>query len=76
MTKENVTLTLTKDEAVILFEFTSRFTDTDKLSVEHQSEERILWNLCSHLEKELSEPSKSNYNELLKQAQENLKDDA
>lgn len=33
---------MTKDEALVLFEFLSRFTDTDKLSIEHKGEEQAL----------------------------------
>ena len=74
MPSETVNLELSQDEALVLFALTSRFSDTDKLTIEHQSEERLLWNLCCWLEKELVEPSKANYSELLQQARERLKD--
>jgi len=74
MSKEEVQISLTKDEALVLFEMLSRFSETDKLTIEHQSEERALWNFNCLLEKELVEPFKSEYAELLQAARERLKD--
>ena len=74
MSQESVSITLTKDEALVLFEFLSRFSDTDRLSVDHQAEERALWNLACIFEKELSEPFDKKYQEILSQARERLKD--
>lgn len=74
MREEEIQISLTKDEALVLFEMLSRFSDTEKLNIEHQSEERALWNLNCLLEKILVEPFKSNYAELLQAAQERLKD--
>ena len=75
MSDEEVKMLVTKDEALVLFEFLTRFSKTDKLNIEHQSEERALWNLTSVLEKELDEPFKSNYSQLLQEARERLKDE-
>lgn len=74
MNDEEVQITLTKDEALVLFEVLSRFSNTDKLTIEHQSEERALWNLTCLFEEILVEPFQSNYSELLQAAQERLKD--
>ena len=74
MSEEEVQLSIAKDEALVLFELVSRFAETDKLAIEHQSEERALWNLNSQLERILVEPFISNYAELLQEAQERLKD--
>ena len=71
---DEVKISLTHDEALVLFEMMSRFSDTNKLSIEHQSEERALWNLCCLLEKIMVEPFMENYKELLKGARERLKD--
>ena len=65
MSEDDIQISLTKDEALVLFEMLSRFSDTDKLSIEHQSEERVLWNLQCVLEKIMVEPFKLNYSELL-----------
>ncbi len=59
--KEIVTINLTKEKAIVLFELSSRFTDSDQLSIMDQAEEVVLWNLCTSLEKNLSEPFKPNW---------------
>ena len=74
MSQESLSINLMKDEALVLFEFLSRFSETDKLSIEHQSEERALWNLAYIFEKELSEPFDKKYGDILSQARERLKD--
>lgn len=48
---KSVNISLTEDEAWVLFELTRRFSDTDKLAIEDQAEERALWNLCCVFEK-------------------------
>ena len=52
----------------------SRYSESEKLNIEHQSEERALWNLQSILEKVMVEPFKPNYSQLLQAARERLKD--
>jgi thiamine kinase-like enzyme len=74
MPSETVNLVLSKDEALALFTLTSRFSDTDKLTIEHQAEKRLLWTLCCLLEKTLAEPFQGNDHKMLKQAQEHLED--
>ena len=73
--EEEIKISLTKDEALVLFEFLFRFSDTEKLNIEHQAEERALWNLECSLEKILVEPFKDDYLELLETARERLKDE-
>ena len=68
MRSDEVSLTLTRDEALVLFEFVSRFSDTDKLSIVDQAEERALWNLTCVLEKVLSEPFGADYEEVIRRA--------
>jgi len=72
---DEIQITLTKDEALVLFEMLSRFSDSDKLAIEHQAEERALWNLNCSLESVLVEPLEENYFELLQAARERLKDE-
>lgn len=74
MSLDNISLTLTRDEALVLFEFVSRFSDTDKLSIVDQAEERALWNLTCVLEKVLSEPFGADYEEVVRRARERLRD--
>ena len=75
MEDTDIELKLTHDEALVLFEMLSRFSDTDNFEIEHQSEERALWNLCCLLEELMVEPFTENYRELLQEARERLKDD-
>ena len=69
-----VTLRLTSDEALVLFEFLSRFSDDDRLKIEDQAEQRALWNLQCLLEEQLVEPFQSDYNDLLLCASDRLRD--
>ena len=73
--KENVQIKLSKDEAIVLFEFLSRFSDDETLKVADQSEERVLWNIHCDLEKILVEPFSENYKEILKKAREKVRDE-
>jgi hypothetical protein len=66
---------LTSDEALVLFEFLHRFADTGALTVADQAEERALWNLSASLERVLVAPFASNYEQLLKGARDRLRDD-
>ena len=75
MKKDQVEIKFTKDEAIVLFEFLSRFSDKDELKIEHQAEERALWNLTCYFERELVEPFSENYCQILDAARERLKDD-
>ena len=65
-------ISLTKDEALVLFELVSRFSDSDSLSVEHAAEEKVLWNIAATLEKALVEPFSKNYDEILEQARNRI----
>ena len=72
---EEVIIKLTKDEALVLFEFLSRYSDEGKLSIEDQSEQRALWNLTCILEQVLVEPFSENYwSDIISAARERLRD--
>ncbi|MEM7345024.1 MAG: hypothetical protein AAF485_12340 [Chloroflexota bacterium] len=72
---EQVNINLTKDEALVLFEFVSRFSDEDRLSIEDQAEERALWNLTCLLEKAFSEPFSDNWPQIIEAARSRLRDE-
>jgi hypothetical protein len=42
MSETNHLLELTGDEALVLFAFPSRFSEEEKLTIEHSSEEQVL----------------------------------
>ncbi len=74
-TTPNVEISLTADEALVLFECLSRYSDSGTLSIVDQAEERALWNLCALFQKTLLPPFQDDYLEQLKQARERLQDD-
>ena len=49
--ENEVTISLTVDEAVVLLGLTQRYSETNQLTIEDQAEQRALWNLCCLLEK-------------------------
>jgi|GEM_PF-503083 len=78
MEKENnqMNIVLTKNEALVLFEFLSRFNESDKKELfEDQAEEKVLWDIEALLERQLSEPFRRNYSKIIKQAREQVRDE-
>jgi hypothetical protein len=71
---KDIEIKLTEDEAWVLFELTRRFSDTDKLDIIDQSEERALWNLCCTFEKVLHQDSDLEYQDFIAQRRSRLKD--
>ena len=69
-----VQLELTKDEALILFEFLQRFDDNMSLEIVDQAEERAMWNLHCLLQKQLTEIFDPSYKALLEAARDRLRD--
>jgi hypothetical protein len=53
---EKVTITLSRDEALVLFEFLLRFTEQQQLDIRDQAEQRVLWDILADLESALPEP--------------------
>ncbi len=56
MAQDAVCLSLSQAEALVLFEFLSRYSRTNTLDIVDQAEQRILWDVCSELERVLVEP--------------------
>ena len=74
MISENVILTTSKSEALVLFEFLVRFNEqAPKELFVDQAEQRVLWNLEAYLEKQLTEPFLANYHEIVEKAREELR---
>jgi len=72
---QTVQLSLTADEAVVLFEFVRRFSDTDKLEIVDQAEARALWNLCCIFEQGALAQLDGAWPDVLAQARARLRDD-
>ncbi len=75
MALQGITINLSKAQALVLFEFLSRFIQEGTLDIVDQAEERVLSNLLGKLEKQLSEPFDPNYLDLLKEARSEIRDD-
>ena len=73
--QQHFQLELSGDEALVLFEFVSRFSESDRLSIADQAEARALWNLCCLLQKQLVEPFSPDYTLLLQRARDRLRDE-
>ena len=71
---EHVTLQLSRDEAVVLFDWLARFNAQEGKRFEDQSEQRVLWNLEASLESVLAEPFKPDYEQILAAARSRLRD--
>ena len=69
----HVTLALTHDEALVLYDWLSRFNQRDHADVVDQAEERVLFDLEAMLEKALVAPLQANYVALVAQARAHVR---
>jgi len=67
--KSDVSIHLSKDEALVLFELLSRFQETDNLCLKNNAEFVALSRVSGQLDKALLEPFMANYTALLAAAQ-------
>ncbi len=74
MSETQALLHLNQSQALMLFEFLSRFSQDGRLAIEHQAEERVLWDLCAILERQLVEPLRPDYDQLLRKARDLVAD--
>ena len=75
MQSTRVTLDLTSDEALVLYEWLTRFNQQDDTAFADQAEARVLFDLEAMLEKRLMAPLQSDYAQLLAQARSNVRDE-
>ena len=73
---DTVPLVLSKAQALVLFEFLSRFSEQQQLDIRDQSEQRVLWDILANLEGALPEPLAHDYDQQLQRARESLRDTA
>ncbi len=73
---DKVIIELSRAEALVLFELLSRWSESgaDSVPIEHQAEQRVLWNLEAVLERTLHEPFRADYDDLLAQARQTVAD--
>jgi hypothetical protein len=70
-----VTVKLTRQEALVLFEYLRRCDDEGKYAFVDQAEQRVLWNVECVVQKHLHEIFDPKYGELLKTAWAKLRDE-
>jgi len=69
-------LEITKDESLVLFEFLSRFNQSEHKEIfEDQAEQKTLWILEGQLEKQLVEPFKPDYKDIINEARKQIRDE-
>jgi hypothetical protein len=72
---EPISISLSNAEALVLFDFLSRFASQDKFDIQDQSEQRVLWDMLATLEKVLVEPLSATYEVSLSAARAAVRDD-
>lgn len=69
-----VSVRLPRNHALVLFDFLSRYSDTDRLEIVDQAEQRALWDLGADLETVLAEPLRDDYQRVLEEARLAVRD--
>jgi len=72
---DKLNIELTKQEALVFYDFLARLNQQEQKTLyEDQAEEKILWDLECLLEKKLTEPFSKNYDKLISQARNKVRD--
>lgn len=71
---ESVNITLSHDEALVLFEFFARFDESDDFMLRNTAEYLAFSKISAQLDKSLIEPFNPDYGALLKAARDRLAD--
>jgi predicted DNA-binding transcriptional regulator YafY len=74
MRSKKIKIELTSDEALVLYDWLTRFNQRSDTDLD-QAEERVLFDLEAMLEKALVAPLQSGYADLLAQARSNVRDE-
>jgi hypothetical protein len=69
---EPVTITLSHDEALVLFDFFARFDESGDFTLRNTAEYLAFCRISAQLDKSLAEPLKPDYTALLKAARDRL----
>jgi hypothetical protein len=70
MGNDQFSMQLSRAEALVPFDFLSRYSDSDRLEIVDQAEQRVLWNMCCALESGLTEILHPDYKTLLQSARD------
>ena len=74
MQDDNLNISLTKCEALVLFDFLARINlNANQNIIADQAEQRVLWDLEAILEKELPEVVDPKYSERVSEAKKQIK---
>ena len=73
-TTETIPVILSRAQALVLFEFLSRFSEQRQLDIRDPAEQRVLWDILADLESALPEPLAPDYDRQLKRARESIRD--
>jgi len=73
---DDVRIELSRDEALVLFEWLHRNDEARAIRVEDPAEQRVLWDLEARLEAALAEPLDPAYDALLAEARACVRDRA
>ena len=69
-------LKITKDESLVLFDFLSRFNQSEHKEIfEDQAEQKTLWIIEGQLEKQLAEPFTPDYKDIINEARKQIRDE-
>jgi hypothetical protein len=69
-------VTMTRAEALVLFEFLSRFDQDAQLDIRDKAEELVLWHVQGAFERVLTEPFAADYGQRLETARETVRHSA
>ena len=69
---EDIAITLSRDEALVLFEFFARFDASHSFTLRHNAEYLAFSRISAQLDKVLVEPLRPNYAELLQSSRERI----
>ena len=75
MWSKSVTIELTSEAALVLYDWLTRFNQQDETAFADQAEERVLFDLEALLEKALVAPLQSDYAVLVAQARSHMRDE-
>lgn len=75
MGSKSVTIELTSDAALVLYDWLTRFNQREETAFADQAEERVLFDLEAMLEKALVAPLQSDYAALVAQARSHVRDE-
>jgi hypothetical protein len=71
---DKISLELSREEALVFFEWLTRFNKTENIEFEDQAEQRVLWDIEGMLESILVEPFDAKYDEMLTTARAKVRD--